>query len=334
MRLAGLPGAFIVWNDGNSSSLAAEPSAAAVINGGMISLLHRLGAQIAPEFEQTVTAALNVVLILALAWAGWKVCTHLLRVARERMVARSAGADAVNRIETMTQVLRYAASALVVIVSGMLTLDQLGIAIGPLVATAGVAGVAVGLGLQSLMKDYFAGVVLLIEDQIRKGDVIEAAGKAGLVEEMTLRYVRVRDYDGNVHFIPNGAITTVTNLSREYAYAVVDAGIAYRADIDRAFDVMREVAGEMRADGAFSWRIREDLEIAGVERWENSAVVLRARLKVAPLEQWNVKREFLKRLKYAFDAAGIEIPYPHLTVYAGNTGVRAQEPFVGAERRR
>ena len=113
---------------------------------------------------------------------------------------------------------------------------------------------------------------------------------------------------------------------------MVDAGIAYRADIDRAFDVMREVAGEMRADGAFSWRIREDLEIAGVERWENSAVVLRARLKVAPLEQWNVKREFLKRLKYAFDAAGIEIPYPHLTVYAGNTGVRAQEPFVGAER--
>jgi small conductance mechanosensitive channel len=268
-----------------------------------------------------------------LAWAGWKVCIHLLRVARERMVARSAGADAVNRIETMTQVLRYAASALIVIVAGMLTLDQMGIAIGPLVATAGVAGVAVGLGLQSLMKDYFAGVVLLIEDQIRKGDVIEAAGKAGLVEEMTLRYVRVRDYDGNVHFIPNGAITTVTNLSREYAYAVVDAGIAYHADIHRAFEVMREVAGEMRADSAFSWRIREDLEIAGVERWENSAIVLRARLKVAPLEQWNVKREFLKRLKYAFDAAGIEIPYPHLTVYAGNARARGGEPFVGAERR-
>src|SRR5215831_1318714 len=321
MRLAGLPGAFIVWNDGNSSSLAAEPSAAAVINGGMISLLHRLGAQIAPEFEQTVTAALNVALILVLAWAGWKLCTHLLRVARERMVTRSAGADAVNRIETMMQVLRYAASALIVIVSGMLTLDQLGIAIGPLVATAGVAGVAVGLGLQSLMKDYFAGVVLLIEDQIRKGDVIEAASKAGLVEEMTLRYVRVRDYDGNVHFIPNGAITTVTNLSREYAYAVIDAGIAYRADIDRAFGVMRGVASEMRADGAYSSRIREDLEVAGVERWENSAVVLRARLKVAPLEQWNVKREFLRRLKYAFDAAGIEIPYPHLTVYAGNSRV-------------
>src|SRR5262252_3700769 len=236
----------------------------------MTSLLHRFGAQIAPEFEQTVAAALHVALVLVLAWVGWKLCGRLLRLAHERVVAHSSGVDARNRIETMTQVLRYAAAALVFVVAGMLTLDQLGIAIAPLVATAGVAGVAIGFGLQSLMKDYFAGVVLLIEDQIRKGDVIEAAGKSGLVEEMTLRYVRVRDYDGNVHFIPNGAISTVTNLSREYAYAVIDAGIAYRADIDRAFGVMRDVASQMRADQAYSRRIREDLEIAGVERWENS----------------------------------------------------------------
>src|SRR5262245_33065711 len=289
----------------------------------MISMLHRFGADIAPEFEQAVAAALHVALILALAWIGWKVCSRLMHLARERMVARSASPDAVNRLETMNQVVRYAMAAAVVVIAGMLTLDQLGIAIAPLVATAGVAGIALGLGLQSLLKDYFAGVVLLIEDQIRKGDVIEVASKAGLVEEMTLRYVRVRDYDGNVHFIPNGAITTVTNLSREYSYAVIGAGIAYRADIDRAFGVMREVASRMRTDDAYSWRIREDLEIAGVERWENSAVVLRGRLKVAPLEQWNVKREFLRRLKYAFDAAGLEIPYPHLTVYAGNSLARA-----------
>ena len=299
----------------------------------MRSLLHAFGAQIAPGFEEVATVVLHVALVQLLAWAGWRLCSRLMRLAHGHMVARSAGPDAANRIETMSQVLRYAAAAAVLVIAGMLTLDQLGIAIAPLVATAGVAGIAVGLGLQSLLKDYFAGVVLLIEDQIRKGDVIEAAGKAGLVEQMTLRYVRVRDYDGNVHFIPNGLITTVTNLSREYAYMVIDAGIAYGADIDRAFGVMREVAAEMRADAAFSRRIREDLEIAGVERWENSAVVLRARLKVAPLEQWNVKREFLRRLKYAFDAAGIEIPYPHLTVYAGNARGRAQDPFPGAERR-
>jgi small conductance mechanosensitive channel len=285
-------------------------------------LLHGF-AQVAPELEDALTAALNVVLVLVLAWAAWKLCSRLMRLARERLVARTVSPDAVNRIETMNQVLRYAIAAVVLVVTAMLVLDQLGISIAPLVATAGVAGVAIGFGLQSLMKDYFAGVVLLIEDQIRKGDVIEAAGKAGLVEQMTLRYVRVRDYDGNVHFIPNGAITTVTNLSREHAYAVIDAGIAYGSDIDRALEVMREVARAMRADAAFASRIREDLEIAGVERWENSAVVLRARFKVVPLEQWNVKREFLRRLKYAFDAAGIEIPYPHLTVYARNPGGRS-----------
>src|SRR5262245_21034540 len=286
----------------------------------MKSLLHRFGAQIGPEFEEIVAVAAQVALVLLLAWIGWKLCSRLIRAARERMVARAASADAVNRIETMSQVLRYAIDAVILVVAAMLVLDRLGISIAPLVATAGVAGIAIGFGLQSLMKDYFAGIVLLIEDQIRKGDVIEAAGKAGLVEEMTLRYVRVRDYDGNVHFIPNGLITTVTNLSREYAYVVIDAGIAYGADINRAFTVMSEVAQTMRADAAFASRIREDLEIAGVERWENSAIVLRARIKVAPLEQWNVKREFLRRLKYAFDAAGIEIPYPHLTVYARNPG--------------
>jgi moderate conductance mechanosensitive channel len=297
--------------------------------------LSRFGAQVAPEFLDIATVVLHVALVLLLAWLAWQVCSRLMRLAHGRMVARSASADAAKRIDTMTQVLRYSAAAAILVVAGMLTLDQLGIAIAPLVATAGVAGIAIGFGLQSLMKDYFAGIVLLVEDQIRKGDVIEAAGKAGLVEEMTLRYVRVRDYDGNVHFIPNGLITTVTNLSREYAYVVIDAGIAYGADIDRAFVVMREVASAMRADRAFSSRICEDLEIAGVERWENSAMVLRARIKVIPLEQWNVKREFLRRLKYAFDAAGIEIPYPHLTVYAGNSGMRTPRPgqFLNTERR-
>ena len=295
----------------------------------MISLLHRLGAQVAPELEEAVTSALRVAVVLLLAWLAWQLCSRLMRIARERMVSRTRGADAVNRIETMTQVLRYGVATAILVVAGMIALDQVGIAIAPLVATAGVAGLAVGFGLQSLMKDYFAGIVLLIEDQIRTGDVIEAAGKAGLVEQMTLRYVRVRDYDGNVHFIPNGAITTVTNLSREHAYAVIDAGIAYGADIDRAFEVMRDVASAMRADAAYAPRIREDLEIAGVERWENSAIVLRARIKVVPLEQWNVKRDFLRRLKYAFDAAGIEIPYPQLTVYARNSGGSSMRNIAG-----
>ncbi|HXZ54741.1 MAG TPA: mechanosensitive ion channel family protein [Burkholderiales bacterium] len=297
----------------------------------MNAFLHRIAGNIAPGFEEVVAAGLHVALVLVLAWLAWKLCSRLLLAGRKRLVVRAASPDVTNRIETTSQVLRYATAAVIVIVATMLVLDQLGVSIAPLVATAGVLSVAVGFGLQSLMKDYFAGIVLLIEDQIRMGDVIEAGGKAGLVEQMTLRYVRVRDYDGNVHFIPNGLITTVTNLSREYAYVVIDAGIAYGADIDRAFGVMREVAAAMRRDSAFSSRIREDLEVAGVERWEDSAVVLRARLKVNPLQQWAVKREFLRRLKYAFDKAGIEIPYPHLKVYAGSG--HAPEEIPGPQSR-
>jgi small-conductance mechanosensitive channel len=167
------------------------------------------------------------------------------------------------------------------------------------------------------VKDYFTGFFILLENQLTSGDVVEIAGKAGLVEDVTLRFVRLRDYGGNVHFIPNNLITTVTNMSRGFAQAVIDVGIAYREDTDQAFEAMRAVGREMRADAVLAPKILDDLEIAGVDQLADSAVVLRCRFKVAPLEQWGVRREFLRRVKKAFDARGIEIPFPHLTVYAG-----------------
>ena len=163
-----------------------------------------------------------------------------------------------------------------------------------------------------------------------------SADLAGLVEDITLRHVRLRDYDGNVHFVPNGLITTVTNMSRGFAQAVVDIGVAYRENVDEVLAVMHEVGAELRADAAFSAKILDDLDIAGVERWDDSAVVLRCRFKVAPLEQWTIKREYLRRLKAAFDAHGIEIPFPHLTVYAGvgKDGEAPALPLNIARRRR
>jgi small-conductance mechanosensitive channel len=199
----------------------------------------------------------------------------------------------------------------------MLVFTELGISIAPILATAGVLGVAVGFGAQSLVKDYFSGLFLLLEDQIRQGDVVQAGGKAGLVEDVTLRHVRLRDYDGNVHYVPNGHIDSVTNMTREFSYAVIDVGVAYREDVDEVFSIIREVAAEIRADENFKGIVLEDVELAGVDNWADSAVVIRLRIKVVPIQQWTVKREFLRRLKYAFDARGIEIPYPHLTIYAG-----------------
>ena len=201
------------------------------------------------------------------------------------------------------------------VVAIMLGLSELGISIAPIRATAGVAGLAIGIGAQSLVKDDFTGFVMLIDNQIRVGDVVEVAGKVGAVEELTLRYVRLRDYEGAVHYVPNGAILTVTNRSRLFAFAVMDIGVAYKEDIERVSQVMKETATAFRAEPDWADKILDDLEIAGVDQWADSAVVIKCRLKTMAQEQWAVRRAFLGRLKNAFDRAGIEIPYPHRTVY-------------------
>ena len=142
------------------------------------------------------------------------------------------------------------------------------------------------------------------------------AGKSGLVEEVTLRYVRLRDFDGHVHFVPNGEIKVVSNRTRGFAYAAIDVGVGYGVEIDLALGLMRETGQAMRADAQWKAKLADEIEVLGVERLDNSAVVLRCRLKVVPaIEQWNVKREFFKRVKLAFDARGIEIPFPQLTVH-------------------
>jgi small conductance mechanosensitive channel len=234
------------------------------------------------------------------------------------MQAKAPSADEQQRMQTLARVFRNTAAIVIAIVAGTLVLDALGVSVAPILATAGVAGVAIGFGAQSLIKDYFTGFFLLLEDQIREGDVVEVSGKGGLVEEVTLRFVRLRDMDGHVHYIPNGEIKLVTNRTRGYATPVIDVSIAYREDPDEVFAMMQEVASSMRADPKWSARIVADLELIGVDRWEASAVVLRARFKVVPpIEQWNVKREYLKRLKKLFDQRDIEIPLPHVTVYAG-----------------
>lgn len=208
----------------------------------------------------------------------------------------------------MNAVLSNTGTVVVVIVAGMLVLSEIGVSVAPLLATAGVAGLAIGFGAQSLIKDYFNGFFLLIEDQIREGDVVEIGGKAGEVEEMTLRYVRLRDGDGYVYFIPNGEIKMVVNRTRAYAYAMVDAAILSHQHVDPALAAMREVGDAMRKDPGFASLILGDLEIFGVERWELWGMGLRCRFKVLPHARDNVRREFLKRLAGAFEARGVKTP--------------------------
>lgn len=282
----------------------------------MLNIIDDLSVGSFKEMLFLSTAALRILLILVLAWVLLWLSRKTIRMMRAYLSTRATSdMEELKRIETLGTVFRYIASVVIFVLAGMLVLSEMGISIAPILATAGVLGIAVGFGAQSLIKDYFNGFFLLLENQIRQGDVVEAGGKTGLVEEVTLRYVKMRDYDGNVHFIPNGTISTVTNMSRGFAYAVIDVGVAYRENLDQVMERMCEVGAEMQADEIFGAKILEPIEMAGVDKLGDSAVTLRCRFKVLPHEQWKVRREYLRRIKQNFDRNDIQIPFPHLTIY-------------------
>jgi len=280
-----------------------------------------------PAWAPAGLALLRIVFIIGGAWLAGRIVSRIIRAFRLRIAAHMSQPEQVKRAETLGRACRYVASAVITLIAGILVLSELGISVAPILGAAGVVGLAIGFGAQSLVKDYFTGFFILLENQITRGDVVEVGGKGGLVEDVTLRYVRLRDYDGNVHYVPNGLISTVTNKSQDFAFAVVDVGVGYREDATDALQVMREVADLLCADSAYSQRMLAPVEIVGVERWDDSAVILRCRFKVRPLQQWDVRREYLKRLKAAFDERGIEIPFPHVTVYAGADKQGHATPF-------
>ena len=244
---------------------------------------------------------LRILMIWVLAWIVLRMIRRVLRLLKTYIVGRVDEMRDSRRIETLMNVFRYTANIVIVGVGIMATLGTIGISIAPILATAGVAGIAIGFGAQSLVKDFFTGLFLLIEGQVSEGDNIEAAGKSGYVERVTLRHIRIRDYDGSVHFIPNGMITTVTNRSRDYAFAVIDVNVPRKEDLNRVFQLMEQVVRDMRADPAVGPLILDDIDMAGVEKVEDAAVGLRCRVKVRPSKQWRVRREFLRRMKAAMD---------------------------------
>lgn len=269
------------------------------------------------EVGQWTMVAVRIALIATVAWVIKKLLHRTVFGLRTRLTADVGDRETLKRAETLGRVIRYLISVVVSLVAVMLILSEVGISLAPILGAAGVVGLAVGFGAQSLVKDYFTGFFLLLENQVRQGDVVTLGGHTGAVEEVTLRFVQLRDYGGAVHFIPNGQITTVTNMTRGFSQAVVDVRVAYRENVDHVMEVMKRVAAELREDPAFGPRILDPLDMAGVENLADSAVVIRARFRCVALEQWGVRREYLRRLKHAFDAEGIEIPFPHVTVYAG-----------------
>ncbi len=221
------------------------------------------------------------------------------------------------RLRTLLPLMRKALLAVLTVIVALIVLAEIGVNIGPLLAGAGIVGLAVGFGAQTLVKDIITGAFMLIEDALAVGDVVTVAGIGGLVEDMSIRSIRLRDLSGNVHTIPFSSVDTVTNMTKDFSYYLLDIAVAYREDTDEVARVCCGIVEEMRGEDDFAALILEPLEVLGVDQFADSAVILKARIKTKPIKQWVVGREFNRRLKKRFDAMGIEIPFPHRTLYFG-----------------
>jgi len=227
------------------------------------------------------------------------------------LVERSA------RARTLLPLLRNALFVVLTVMVVLIVLSEVGINIAPLLAGAGVVGLAIGFGSQKLVQDVITGAFILFEDAIAVGDVVNVAGIGGLVEAISIRSIRLRDLSGNVHTIPFSSVDTVTNMTKEYSYYLLDIGVAYREDTDEVAEVAKAIVEELREDPEFGPEILEPLEVLGVDQFGDSAVIVKARIKTLPIKQWMVGREFNRRMKKRFDELGIEIPFPHRTLYFG-----------------
>jgi moderate conductance mechanosensitive channel len=232
--------------------------------------------------------------------------------------------DAEKRIKTLTGLLGTIFLTLLWVIAVVMGLDQIGLDITPIIASAGIAGLAVGFGAQNLVKDVINGFFMILENQVRVGDVAVVNGTGGLVEAISFRTITLRDLSGTVHIFPNGTVTTLANKTKDWSFYVMDIGVAYKEDTDRVSAVMKEVGKELQEDPEIGPNILEPIEIMGVDNFGESEVVIKARLKTLPIQQWMVGREYRRRLKKAFDEQHIEIPFPHRTLYMGE----ASQPFT------
>ena len=223
-----------------------------------------------------------------------------------------------GRLKTLVPLGRATLKVAVIVIAVLVVMEQLGINVTPVLAGVGVLGLAVGFGAQSLVKDIISGLFIILEDSMSVGDIVVLQGTAGMVENLSLRTIRIRDLAGNVHVIPHSSVDRVTNMTKDFSRYVMDVGVSYREDTDKVVEILKEIGAGMQADPEYGPDILQPIEIMGVDRFEDSAVVVRARFTTKPIKQWNVGREFNRRMKKVFDERGIEIPFPHRTVYFGN----------------
>jgi small conductance mechanosensitive channel len=270
-------------------------------------------------------SAISIAAVLVIALIAWEFVSSAVERYLSKTDAEGNLVERGARARTLLPLLRNVIFVVLAVLVTMIVLSELGIDIAPLLAGAGVIGLAVGFGSQKLVQDVITGAFILFEDAIAVGDVVRVAGQAGVVEAISIRSIRLRDLTGSVHTIPFSTVDTVTNLTKEFSYYVLEVGVAYREDTDQVVEVLCAILDDMRDDPDLGQFILEPLDVLGVDAVADSAVIIKARIKTVPIKQWSVGREFNRRMKKRFDELGIEIPFPHTTLYFGvdKTGAAA-----------
>lgn len=264
------------------------------------------------SYLSLINGALTLGVLTLLYAVFWEISNAALEYAMRH--ARTLS-DA--RADTLRPIVRRVILIILVLIFTLIALSELGIDIMPLVAGAGVFGIAIGFGAQTLVRDFLVGFTIVLEDLLQIGDIVKVAGRMGEVEKITMRKLQLRSLDGTVHTIPFSELDVVENFTKEFSYYLTDIGVAYKEDIDQVIACAKEVAQALKADDQFGPMMLDDIEILGVDQFADSAVVIRARLKTRAHDKWTLGREFNRRLKYAFDERGIEIPFPHRTLMLG-----------------
>jgi small-conductance mechanosensitive channel len=279
------------------------------------------------DWSDVVARAIRILVILV---AGG-VFYLLLRVLRNRLSRMGEDRqdaipdEGLQRRKTLASVITTGGIALISTITFMMVVEEIGIPLGPLLATAGIAGLAIGFGAQTLVQDVISGFFILLEDQYSIGDVIAAGGVDGVVEKVNLRTTILRDLHGVVHVIPNGEIRVLSNKTKEWSRAVLEIGVGYGEDPDRVIAILEEIAAEIHADPVFGALLLEEPSVPGVEAFGESAIQIRIMAKTLPLKQWDVARELRRRIKHRFDAEGIELPFPQRMVWhRGDPGAEAK----------
>ncbi|MFO7978798.1 MAG: mechanosensitive ion channel family protein [Bacteroidales bacterium] len=261
-----------------------------------------------------------ILIIMVLALRAARVLSQKLRKMLIGRAEKSQDVDsdeAVKRINTLTDIIHKIIVIVLFAVFSMLILQKIGVNIGPLLASVGILGLAIGFGAQELVRDFISGFFIILENQVRTGDVAIIDGQGGLVESIDLRTITLRDFAGTVHIFQNGKISTMANMTKDWSSMVFDIGVAYKENTQLVMDVIKEVGDQLQADPELGTDIIEPIEVFGLDKFGDSAIVIKARIKTKPGKQWSVGREYRKRLKVAFDSRNIEIPFPHTTVYWG-----------------